>query len=109
MEFVLFAIGLVPLGGSVVLYFLPAIIPQKRGHENRLAITILDVLLGWIFLDWIAALVWAFTTPRSSIAVAAEPYGAMRTCQHCFSEIPAQASICRFCQRDCVIGSSIVQ
>jgi hypothetical protein len=43
----------------VVLYFLPAII--GRGKKNALAIFLLDLFLGWTFLGWVAALIWAVT------------------------------------------------
>lgn len=46
------------------LYFLPAIIASARVHHNRLAIWVLNLLLGWTALGWIAALVWAFTSVR---------------------------------------------
>ena len=47
---------------AVVLYFLPAIIAKVRNHSNVMAVFILNLFLGWTFLGWIAALVWAFTT-----------------------------------------------
>ena len=47
---------------TVVWYFLPSIIAFKRGHLNRNAILILNILLGWTGLGWIGALVWSFTS-----------------------------------------------
>jgi len=49
-----FAIALI-LG----IYFLPDWIAQSRGHPNRGSIFILNLFLGWTFLGWVAALVWA--------------------------------------------------
>jgi hypothetical protein len=49
-------------------YFLPAIVASIRRHRNRLAIGILNLLLGWTLLGWIVAMVWACTSdvePRS--------------------------------------------
>ena len=43
-------------------YFLPAVVAVMRGHHNGVAIAVLNVLLGWTFLGWVAALVWAFTS-----------------------------------------------
>ena len=39
------------------LYFLPAVAAPLRGHHQRLAITALNLLLGWTALGWIIALV----------------------------------------------------
>lgn len=43
------------------IYFLPAIIANRRHHRNSYAITVLDTLLGWTLIGWIGALVWAST------------------------------------------------
>lgn len=39
------------------LYFLPTIIGLHK--RNALAICLLNGLLGWTFLGWVAALIWA--------------------------------------------------
>ena len=49
-----FAVALV-LG----IYFLPDWIAQSRGHPNRGSIFVLNLFLGWTFLGWVAALIWA--------------------------------------------------
>jgi hypothetical protein len=43
------------------LYFLPAIIAANRSHHNALAIFALNLFLGWSFLGWVIAFVWACT------------------------------------------------
>jgi hypothetical protein len=53
--------GLIIIGVLLGIYFLPAIIASKRGHLDRMAITALNVLLGWTLLFWIIALVWSLT------------------------------------------------
>jgi hypothetical protein len=50
------------------LYFLPAIIANKRGHNSGMAILVLNLFLGWTFLGWVLALVWAFTGDTRSAA-----------------------------------------
>ncbi|AXF22212.1 hypothetical protein CUJ89_06855 [Burkholderia pyrrocinia] len=45
----------------LALYFIPSLIAFKRRHHNRVAITGLNVLLGWSVLGWIAAFVWSLT------------------------------------------------
>ncbi len=45
----------------VLTYFFPAIIAVARRKRNWGAIFALNLLAGWTFLGWIAALVWALT------------------------------------------------
>lgn len=47
--------------GALILYFLPANIAGMRHHRNAGAITVLNLFLGWTFIGWVAALVWACT------------------------------------------------
>lgn len=41
--------------------FLPYLVAVIRSHRQRTAIGILNLLLGWTFLGWVAAIVWACT------------------------------------------------
>ncbi|MBP1222850.1 superinfection immunity protein [Flavobacterium sp. 1355] len=43
----------------LAIYFLPTLIAVSRKKTNRTAITLLNFFLGWTFIGWIAALVWA--------------------------------------------------
>jgi hypothetical protein len=43
-----------------VAYFLPWVIASLKGHPDRTAIGVLNLFLGWTFLGWVGALVWAF-------------------------------------------------
>lgn len=54
---------------SLVVYFLPLVIAIMRGHHQTLAIAAVCVLLGWTFLGWVFALVWAFTNPSPATVV----------------------------------------
>ena len=47
---------------GLFLYFLPTIIAMNRRHRERTAIFFLNLLLGWSFLGWVAALVWSLTS-----------------------------------------------
>ena len=47
-----------------IIYFLPYLIARSRRHQNTTAIGLLDLLLGWSFFGWVAALVWAATEVR---------------------------------------------
>lgn len=59
MEFILLAL-------MVALYFVPTIIASMRNHTNAVAITALNLLLGWTLLGWVAALVWSLTAKPNS-------------------------------------------
>jgi hypothetical protein len=45
------------------LYFAPALAAARRGHHNTRAIFVLNLLLGWTLLGWVAALVWSVAVP----------------------------------------------
>ena len=51
----------------VLLYCLPAIVAALRDHHQRSAIVVLNLFLGWTFLGWVAALVWAATAVREDL------------------------------------------
>lgn len=57
MEFVIAAL-------AVALYFLPLLVATTRNHVNMLAISVLNLLLGWTFIGWVVALVWACTAQK---------------------------------------------
>jgi hypothetical protein len=40
-------------------YFLPILIAFLRQHKNKLAIFLLNLLLGWTVLGWVVSLVWS--------------------------------------------------
>lgn len=43
------------------VYLVPWFVAARRNHPNTTAIAALNLLLGWTFLGWVAALVWALT------------------------------------------------
>lgn len=56
------------------VYLVPTWVAYGRGHHNRGAILAMNILLGWTFLGWVAALVWSLMrvdAPKK----AAEPVG----------------------------------
>ncbi|MCL4526230.1 MAG: superinfection immunity protein [Gammaproteobacteria bacterium] len=44
---------------AIGVYVLPALMAWSMGSPHRIPITLLDLLLGWTVLGWIAALIWA--------------------------------------------------
>jgi hypothetical protein len=57
----------------VALYISPAVVAYVRGHHNRVAILVLNILMGWTVLGWIGALVWSATAVQPKVALAAAP------------------------------------
>lgn|SRR3990167_5833236 len=51
--------GLLLIVAVFFAYFLPSFVGAKKKNAN--AIFILNLLLGWTFIGWIIALVWACT------------------------------------------------
>ena len=49
--------------GALMLYLIPAIEADARNRDDALAITLVNVLLGWTVIGWIAALAWARHRP----------------------------------------------
>ncbi|MCW4469714.1 superinfection immunity protein [Flavobacterium sp. MFBS3-15] len=43
----------------LLLYFLPAYIASNRRAVDRTLIFVLNLLVGWTFIGWIAMLIWA--------------------------------------------------
>ena len=44
---------------AIYVYFFPTVIGYSRRHMNTLSIFMLNLFLGWTFLGWVGALVWA--------------------------------------------------
>ena len=62
-------------GVSILVYLLPAIVAEERKHQHRSPILLLNLLLGWTFLGWVGALVWAtmpVIPPKLPVAPAIE-------------------------------------
>lgn len=46
---------------AICTYLVPSFIAACRHHNNEAAIVALNILLGWTFVGWVVALVWALT------------------------------------------------
>jgi hypothetical protein len=78
---------------ATLVYFMPTIVALKRKHPQESAIGALNVLLGWTFLGWVGALVWACTAPPVAVA------GPQRVaCPFCAELILPAATVCPFCK-----------
>ena len=43
----------------VCIYFVPSIIATSRDHRNVWGVFVLNLTLGWTWIGWVAALIWA--------------------------------------------------
>jgi hypothetical protein len=93
--------GLLILGLLICVNFIPTAVAQSRGRSSLGAIFALNFFLGWTVVGWVWALVWALTDdPKRVVALAPVTSPTTRVCPSCISEVPATASVCRYCQRD---------
>lgn len=46
------------------MYVLPTIVAVARKHRQLAPIALVNILLGWSVLGWIAAMVWSLTSPQ---------------------------------------------
>ncbi len=58
---VVFAVVLLCM--AIYAYFLPTVVAYNRKQPNLTAIGVLNVFLGWTFVGWVVALVWAMSKP----------------------------------------------
>jgi T4 superinfection immunity protein len=58
----------------LAIYFLPAIIAGHRHLHERAPITLLNLFLGWTFIGWVVALIWAITAPSPWVYYPRPPY-----------------------------------
>jgi hypothetical protein len=42
-----------------VAYWLPTLLAFHRRHRSRVAILMVNFLLGWTIIGWVAALIWS--------------------------------------------------
>jgi RsiW-degrading membrane proteinase PrsW (M82 family) len=69
------AIGMLALI-AVPLYLLPSFVAAHRKSQSGAGIVILNLLLGWTLLAWVAALIWASVGAVKSSAPVASTVGA---------------------------------
>lgn len=51
----------------LAFYFLPSLVAYGRKHHQRLAILVLNLVLGATGLAWVIALIWACTAVKRQI------------------------------------------
>jgi hypothetical protein len=71
----------------VLLYFTPGFI--ARGKKNEGGIFFLNLFLGWTFLGWVIAFIWACTSEQDE--------GSQRKCPYCAEAVKKEALVCKHC------------
>jgi hypothetical protein len=86
---------------SFGLYFLPSFVGWRKRSSG--AIAILNLLLGWTFIGWVVALVWAMTAEQPVAVVIQQgsqplmPAPAAIFCSACGKYSPAGSRFCQTC------------
>lgn len=55
--------GIMLIIGVGGFYLLPTLVAAWRKHRQLLAIFLLNLLLGWTTIGWVAAIIWAVLKP----------------------------------------------
>lgn len=80
----------------IPLYFLPSIL--GRNKANRTAIFALNFFLGWTFVGWVVALVWAVSRdPGTTQVIIHQTPTAAVLCGSCGKYSAAGAQFCPSC------------
>ncbi|HEY3988124.1 MAG TPA: superinfection immunity protein [Acidobacteriaceae bacterium] len=61
---------LVGIAFSLALLFLPTLVARSRNHPNTLPIFLVNLFVGWTFIGWVVALVWACARPAVPVLYA---------------------------------------
>jgi hypothetical protein len=61
-------------GLLIAMYFLPTLIASARNLHSRIGILMVNLFLGWTFVGWVAALIWAIAAPAPYVVYGQPPY-----------------------------------
>lgn len=85
------AIGLLV---AAIIYFLPAINAASRKHKSRGAVFLLNLVLGWTVIGWIAAVIWSAT---GNVEAKGPTPDTHVKCPDCAELILRDAKVCKHC------------
>lgn len=92
--------GFVFLMAAFIIYFTPTFIAAKRKHRNGNSIFLVNLLLGWTALGWIAALVWSVSANTEQRETSEIGASSDRICPMCAETIKRAAIKCKHCGAD---------
>lgn len=92
----------------LAFYFLPSILAWNKKDSG--AIIVINIFLGWTFIGWIVAVIWAITSPPAlTYVVVNQPtYPVQPTyqqptqglyCSYCGKQSPPGGTFCSNCGR----------
>jgi hypothetical protein len=79
----------------LLVYLIPSFVSNSRKHKSHMAIVLLNLFLGWTFLGWLGALIWA-STGNVETNTGPSPETHIK-CPDCRELIKKDAKKCRFC------------
>ena len=53
------------MGILALFYFVPSLVALVRKKNNTASIIVLNIFLGWTFIGWVVALVWAVSSNKT--------------------------------------------
>ena len=69
----LFIIAILIILFVIYIYFLPANIAYSKNHENKVAILVLNILLGYTGIAWLILFFWACSATTNYIEIEKTP------------------------------------
>lgn len=85
------------IGIGILIYFIPSIVAHNKSQAT--SVLILNLFLGWTFVGWVAALVWAVSnqSPPVVIQYVAHSPHAGPFCSKCGAAAAGAGRFCGVC------------